>query len=113
MRKAKFAIRNSQSEILPGFPVTLSAGSTPVPIPNTEVKPAGADGTARATAWESRKSPGLFKKARESITFPRAFRFYYRQAGFISDLLAQPPLFLDSIHLRAKQSSIPLCLLAS
>ena len=32
---------------------------TPVPIPNTEVKPAGADGTARVTAWESRKSPGL------------------------------------------------------
>ena len=40
---------------------------TPVPIPNTEVKPAGADGTARETAWESRKSPGLFTKARESI----------------------------------------------
>ena len=30
---------------------------TPVPIPNTEVKPLGADGTARVTAWESRKSP--------------------------------------------------------
>ena len=35
-------------------------GVTPVPIPNTEVKPAGADGTARETVWESRKSPGLF-----------------------------------------------------
>ena len=35
---------------------------TPVPIPNTEVKPAGADGTARETAWESRKSPGLIRK---------------------------------------------------
>ena len=40
---------------------------TRVPIPNTEVKPAGADGTARVTAWESRKSPGLFEEARESI----------------------------------------------
>ncbi len=40
---------------------------TPVPIPNTEVKPVGADGTARVTVWESRKSPGLFKKARESV----------------------------------------------
>ena len=39
---------------------------TPVPIPNTEVKPVGADGTARETAWESRKSPGLFRKARSS-----------------------------------------------
>jgi hypothetical protein len=36
---------------------------TPVPIPNTEVKPVGADGTARVTVWESRKSPGLFKKS--------------------------------------------------
>ncbi len=39
---------------------------TPVPIPNTEVKPVGADGTARVTAWESRKSPGLFKEARSN-----------------------------------------------
>ncbi len=45
---------------------------TPVPIPNTEVKPVGADGTARVTVWESRKSPGLFKKAR-LINFKRAF----------------------------------------
>ncbi len=29
----------------------------PVPIPNTEVKPLRADGTAREAAWESRKSP--------------------------------------------------------
>ena len=32
---------------------------SPVPIPNTEVKPSRAHGTARATAWESRSSPGL------------------------------------------------------
>ena len=32
---------------------------TPVPIPNTEVKPLGADGTALEAAWESRKPPGL------------------------------------------------------
>ena len=31
---------------------------TPVPIPNTEVKPLGADGTAREGVWESRKPPG-------------------------------------------------------
>ncbi len=30
---------------------------TPVPIPNTEVKPLRADGTAWEAAWESRKSP--------------------------------------------------------
>ena len=32
---------------------------TPVPIPNTEVKPATADGTAWETVWESRSLPGL------------------------------------------------------
>ena len=30
---------------------------TPVPIPNTEVKPARADGTWGETPWESRSSP--------------------------------------------------------
>ncbi len=33
---------------------------TPVPIPNTEVKPATADGTAWETVWESRSLPALF-----------------------------------------------------
>ena len=33
---------------------------TPVPIPNTTVKPLEADGTARETVWESRWSPGQF-----------------------------------------------------
>jgi hypothetical protein len=32
---------------------------TPVPIPNTEVKPLIADGTAWVTVWESRTLPGL------------------------------------------------------
>ena len=36
----------------------------PVPIPNTEVKPASADGTACVGAWESRSLPGIFPKAR-------------------------------------------------
>ena len=34
---------------------------TPVPIPNTEVKPVGADDTARLPVWESRKSPDLIQ----------------------------------------------------
>ena len=29
-------------------------------LPNSEVKPSGADGTARGTAWESRSLPGFF-----------------------------------------------------
>ena len=35
-------------------------GVTPVPIPNTEVKPTRADGTAREAVWESRSLPHLF-----------------------------------------------------
>lgn len=34
-------------------------GETPVPIPNTEAKPLGADGTARGAEWESRMLPGF------------------------------------------------------
>ena len=35
---------------------------TPVPIPNTMVKPQAADGTALETVWESRWPPKLKKK---------------------------------------------------
>ncbi len=37
-----------------------SGRATPVPIPNTEVKPASADGTWGASPWESRTPPDLF-----------------------------------------------------
>ena len=33
--------------------------ATPDPIPNSEVKLFGADGTAREAVWESRTLPGL------------------------------------------------------
>ena len=36
-----------------------SEGETPVPIPNTEVKPFSADGTAWVTVWESRTLPRI------------------------------------------------------
>jgi hypothetical protein len=36
-----------------------SGGETPVPIPNTAVKPTSADGTALATGWKSRSLPGI------------------------------------------------------
>src|SRR5881296_2023664 len=43
----------------PRFSGDPTERATPVPIPNTEVKPLRADGTARATAWETRSLPGL------------------------------------------------------
>src|SRR5712691_8940459 len=41
-----------------------TARVTPVPIPNTEVKPRRADDTARVTVWERRSPPGLNYKGR-------------------------------------------------
>ena len=38
-----------------------SGGATPVPIPNTEVKPSSADGTAWVTVRESRTLPEFFQ----------------------------------------------------
>ncbi len=47
---------------------------TPVPIPNTEVKPDTADGTAWETVWESRSLPAVIvKKARECNAFAGLF----------------------------------------
>ena len=41
----------------------------PVPIPNTEVKLFSADGTARATVWESRSPPFFYTKAPNTYVF--------------------------------------------
>ncbi len=55
-----------------GFPGGHRSRVTPVPIPNTEVKPATADGTAWETAWESRSLPGVILEAR-CLNEQRAF----------------------------------------
>ena len=39
------------------IPVAMRSGDTPVPIPNTKVKPGAADGTALETVRESRRLP--------------------------------------------------------
>ena len=56
LRTTHYAPKN-QKETDPGG---HSEGETPVPIPNTEVKPFSADGTATARWWESRSPPGSF-----------------------------------------------------
>ena len=54
---------------------TISGGNdervTPVPIPNTEVKPLSADGTWLDTARESRSLPDSTWEARKSFSFFR------------------------------------------
>ena len=42
-----------------GFVGAFSEGGTPVPTPNTEVKPFSADGTTLVTVRESRSAPTL------------------------------------------------------
>jgi hypothetical protein len=42
------------------IPGGYGEGEPPVPIPNTAVKPLCADGTCRATGWESKSLPGVF-----------------------------------------------------
>ena len=49
------------SEVLGG----LAGGVTPVPIPNTEVKPSKADDTAAVRQWDSRTLPGYKKSLLE------------------------------------------------
>ena len=46
----------------PSLPGGDRRGVTPVPMPNTVVKPSTADGTARVTVWESRSLPGFIPK---------------------------------------------------
>ncbi len=55
--------RARRLRIAPGEERTISGGhgggETPVPIPNTAVKPASADGTWGVAPWESRTPPGF------------------------------------------------------
>jgi hypothetical protein len=46
-------MKNSENRFSGGF----AEGDTPVPIPNTEVKPLRADDTMIARLWESRSLP--------------------------------------------------------
>ncbi len=61
------------------FPVAMRLGDTPVPIPNTMVKPQAADGTMLETAWESRWLPDSFKKYRQMM--PVTYTGAYSSAG--------------------------------
>ena len=57
--------------------VVMRLGETPVPIPNTMVKPQTADGTALETVWESRWPPATKKKnIIRDMRFEENFRFH-------------------------------------
>ena len=52
-----------------------SARDTPVPIPNTEVKPSNADGTRRETSRETRKLSPVKRSIDASLSLSIDFLF--------------------------------------
>ena len=58
-------ISNLEIKVSGGF----AGGVTPVPIPNTEVKPSMADDTWTARSWESRLLPDLNRRPVEIRAF--------------------------------------------
>jgi hypothetical protein len=57
-------------------PGGYSEGETPGPIPNPEVKPLSADGTAREASRESRTPPEHTSRKRAGPTGPALFLIY-------------------------------------
>src|SRR3954464_14236818 len=53
---------------------SITGGATPDPIPNSEVKPSRADGTARSSVWESRTLPEFFLGPQSKDWGPFLFR---------------------------------------
>jgi hypothetical protein len=75
----------------------FSEGVTPVPIPNTEVKPLSPDGTALATVWESRTSPGLNQR-RPQLQDWGLFHFLRSFSGL------RPPVFVTHSYFFPKSA---------
>jgi hypothetical protein len=82
-----------------------SEGVTPVPIPNTEVKPLSADGTARETWWESRSLPGLQTKA-SKVAPLRLFCLWQRHKAVLA-LLPFPVTQAQASVLKSISSFLP------
>jgi hypothetical protein len=73
--------KKRESKDLPKISGGVLEEATPDPIPNSEVKLLGADGTAREAVWESRTLPGLFPK--EPVLTRRLFFFVSEVSGVV------------------------------
>src|SRR5438128_12552197 len=69
--------------------------ATPDPIPNSEVKLVGADGTAREAVWESRTLPGFFYQVLPSGTLGPPRSPASQEAGLLFFVLGPPWLGAD------------------
>src|SRR5713226_6193078 len=84
------------------FPGGHTAGVTPVPIPNTEVKPRRADDTARVTVWERRSPPGLNLKG----LGPRTEAFLFLQGPLFGFSVLPVVTHFEEKRLKEKRGSI-------
>ena len=70
-------------------PGGITGGATPVPIPNTEVKPSKADDTAAVRQWESRTLPGFKRPADRKVSGLFLFHGEEARIAWSSPVLAQ------------------------
>ena len=88
---------DNESQIVEEFSGDHSKGETPDPIPNSEVKPFSADGTAWETVWESRTSPNTLIYAswfyQEAFLFTVNFFVHYVYLKVQKNLLSLHSLF--------------------
>ena len=95
-----------------GFAGGFSDRATPVPIPNTAVKPVCAHGTAGATLWESRSSPALYFSA-PRFTPKRGARCYWTPCRRLSRGRAQSGFAAAAKILKPRSSTSPVLLLST
>ena len=72
---------------------------TPVPIPNTEVKPVSADGTWGEIPWESRTSPDYSKNASSGFLPVMRFLRFRLDCNIIGPVCNIIGLDCNTIHL--------------
>src|SRR4029077_18498340 len=92
-------------------------GGTPGPIPNPEVKPSSADGTARETEWESRSLPrhrGTGRPSGRPVRIPGTLarmpkslqpRAGHRPRGTPSKQADLPPEILEEVRRSTKPTA--------
>ena len=78
-----------------------SGGDTPVPIPNTEVKPTCADGTWGVVPWESRSPPDFDRTGPAAEWRGARFAFSGRVR---TQIIGGSPLVLSALWLTMKSS---------
>ena len=94
------------------FPTVPRAGATPVPIPNTEVKPCFGDGTAEFPLWESSATVGSLERRRVDLSVDAAPLSFVglsrqtRETGFREPLPANFATLASSIPVPAEEAAL-------